>query len=203
MPYDRVYYHDYHGWRDTKEDVTRGFQCFYGGRRVKHLRQLVFYTATDDVNYTVIIYDRFEGGELLDPVHTQSGHIDYRGFHTIEVSAEVSISQGNDFYVYVSLDDGGHPYDCTSDIPVLLGADYRTIVQSNGQPGQSFYREGGDWVDLFTYNPSANFCIKALTNVVCWIESSAAFGPAPLDVTLTGNAGTIGDLLGVGFRRWG
>jgi hypothetical protein len=79
------------------------------------------------------------------------------------------LAEGEDFYVYLSLSDGGHPYDRTSDIPVLLGASYRTIVESSSNPEESYYKSGTDWLDFYDYNdPSGfqntgNFCIKALS----------------------------------------
>jgi len=72
--------------------------------------------------------------------------------------------------VYLLVSDGGLAFDRTSDIPVLLGADYRTIVESSANPDESYYNDGFGWLDLYDYNfsnPSwdetANFCIKALT----------------------------------------
>jgi len=82
----------------------------------------------------------------------------------------VTLTSGNDFYVYLLVSDGGLAFDRTSDIPVLLGADYRTIVESSANPDESYYNNGFGWLDLYDYNfsnPSwdetANFCIKALT----------------------------------------
>ena len=182
MAYDHVYYHDYHGWRDTLTGVAEAFNAFTATGD-EALTAVSFFTAADNVTYTATVYDRFEGGQLLDELASVTGTIDYTGFHTVDLGTGVALSPGEDFYIYLSLSAGGQPYDRTSDVPVLLGAHYRTTVESSAGAGESYYWTGSAWADLYNYdlgnptwNQTANFCIKGLTGALPGLEVSPSVG---------------------------
>ncbi|HWR64274.1 MAG TPA: lectin like domain-containing protein [Candidatus Thermoplasmatota archaeon] len=167
--FNHTYYYDYHGWRDELTDVTEVFNAFMTNGE-EELKMVSFYTAGDDVNYEVKVYDRFEGGVLLDELCTETGTIQYTGYHTIVLSDPVGFNADDDFYLYLKLSSGGQPFDRTSDVPVLLGGDSRTIVKSIAHAGESYYRSGASWLDLYdytftdpTWDHTANFCIKGYT----------------------------------------
>ena len=159
LSYDNIYTHDYHGWRDTFEDATLAMNAFTA-RGDEMIRAVSFYVAADSVAFTVRIYDDFEGGVLSDELALVSGLVEHRGFHTFDIDTPVAVSAGEDFYVSLEVSGGGQPYDRTSEVDVLLGARYRAMVTSTANPGESFYWDGASWVDLTSYDESANFCIK-------------------------------------------
>ena len=160
--YENVYYHDYHGWRDTMTGASEAFNLFVA-EQDEAIESVNFFTAVDSVVYTVQVYDQFTGGELVGLLAETTGFIERRGFHTIDMDTPADLTEGNDFCIYLSLSAGGHPYDRTSDVPVLLGADYRVIVPSAASPGESYYWSRSAWNDLNDYDSTANFCIKGLT----------------------------------------
>jgi C1A family cysteine protease len=164
--YSHVYYHDYHGWRDTMEDCQAAFNAFTSDRN-EYINSVSFYTAQDGVGYSVTIFDTFSGGSLSDELGSVSGSFNYRGFHTVDLPRSVYLESGNDFYISLSLSGGGQAYDRTSDIPVLLGAKGKTVVSSTASAGESYYFDGKGWIDMQNYTGdgypgTSNFCIKAL-----------------------------------------
>jgi len=161
LPYEHIYYHDYHGWRDTMTGCNAVFNAFVA-EHDELLQAVSFFTAADTVSYLVAVYDRFEGGQLLDELTSVSGVIAYTGFHTVDLPAPLRIGPGDDFFIYLWLSAGGQPYDRSSEIPVLLGSSGRVWVESASAPGQSYYYQNGAWHDLYAFNNTANFCVKGL-----------------------------------------
>jgi C1A family cysteine protease len=199
-PYNYTYYYDYHGWRDTLTDVSEAFNKFMTNGE-EALRAVSFYTSQDDVDYTVKVYDDFEGGTLLNERATVSGTIVYEGYHTVTLPSAVAFGAEDDFYVDVKLYSGGQAIDRTSEVPVLLGGqDQRTIVISAANADESYYLSGSTWLDLYEYSfsdPSwdhtANFCIKGFTTG--WVplysdlecEGSLSWPSVKVGTTVMGN----------------
>jgi len=167
-PWDQAYFHDYHGWRDTREEISEAFNSFTAtGSEV--LQAVSFFTAADSVTCDIIVYGEFIEGMLLNPLALKSTFLNHTGFHTVDLDAPITLHNGDDFHIYLQISAGGHPYDRSSDVPVLLGASYRVIVESSAAPGESWYREGDAWHDLYywendPWTGTANFCIKGLSS---------------------------------------
>lgn len=206
---ETIYSYDYHGWRDTFTDSSEAFNAFTANAS-DILKAVSFYTTTDNVGYTVKVYRSFTGGQLQDEAATQSGAIDYEGYHTIDLANPVALTAGAPFYVYVSVTNGGIAFDRTSDVPVLLGGSSRVIVHSLAHAGESYYMNGGTWTDLYTYqfsdpswDESANFCIKALTENPTedlWppVTTCTLSGTNPVNITLT----AVDDISGVNYTMY-
>ncbi|MDY6915601.1 MAG: lectin like domain-containing protein [Candidatus Cloacimonadota bacterium] len=167
MPYDKVYYHDYHGWRSSLDDILVAMNAFTA-EKDESLSAVSFFTMIDEESYILKIFDDFTD-EPANLLLEQTGVVDYRGVHTIELNEVLELTAGEDFYVQITL-TGAHAIDRTSEVPVLLGAKYRTTVESSAAAGESYYLDNGTWHDLQDYefdnsdwNGTANFCIKALT----------------------------------------
>ena len=169
LDFDTAYYHDYHGWRDTLTTASEAFNAFTA-HVDEDIVAVSFFTAENNVDFVVKIFGEFTDDQLNNELLSDTGFIEFSGLHTINLSETVSFFEGQQFYVYLHLSAGGHPYDRTSDVPVLLGASSRAIVPSTASEQQSYYKENDQWLDFYNFNdPSGfqntgNFCIKALAN---------------------------------------
>ena len=168
--YDKTYYHDYHGWRDTRTNCTEIFNAFTTTNE-SFLKSVSFFTAKDSVDFSVKVYDSFTGGQLSGLQCSVGGYIQHKGFHTVDLCSVVHFNNADDFYLYLYLSEGGQPFDRTSDVPVLLGYSCDVIVVSASNPGESYYKSGSSWLDLYNVDTTANFCIKGL-----FVNDTAAIG---------------------------
>jgi C1A family cysteine protease len=200
LDYDRFYYHDYHGWRDTLPEVDEAFNAF-GITSHQMVEAVSFFTVVDSAEYDLELYRSFNAGRLQNPITQLSGTAAVKGLHTVPLQEPFFAEDGDSVYVYLRLSEGGHPYDRTSDVPVLLGASYRTIVESSASPGESYYYDDGRWKDLYYWqeNPypnTGNFCMKLLANdyglsidpltdMTCSGDSGGPFEPTSWTYTIT------------------
>lgn len=195
--FSNIYYHDYHGWRDTLTEYTEAFNAFVAeGDEI--LVAVSFFTPVDNTSYEVKIYDQFANGELFDELSSQSGIIKHTGFHTLSLDNPVKILENEEFYIYVKL-DRGHPIDRTSEVPVLLGCEQLgTLVDSSARPGESYYRSNNQWLDLYyldtlPYPGTANFCMKGLV-IPQEIQISISGGWGASARITNNNAGDFSDI---------
>lgn len=173
-PYSNVYYHDYHGWRDTLTIAKEAFNKFIADcDDPEYLVAVSFITAVDHDEYEVKVYDNLVNGELQDELASASGSIVHAGYHTRDLNHAVALTDGDDFYIYVKFKDGFQAYGRTCSPPVLTEypRDRAVIVRSVAEEDQSYYRtsETEDWLDFIEYDDTTdwdgtgNFCIKGYT----------------------------------------
>ncbi len=164
--FDRAYFHDYHGWRETFEVSDEGFNRFVA-RRDESLESVSFFTTEDDVDVTMKVFDSFEDGILKGELSAVSTHEDHMGLHTLDLPEIVDLEEGDDFYIYQGVSSGGLAVDMTSQVPLLLdGTRSDPWVVSRSDADQSFYHEDGIWKDLYGWNETSNLCMKGLVSIM-------------------------------------
>jgi C1A family cysteine protease/PKD repeat protein len=195
--YRRVYYHDYHGWRDTRDNCYQVVNAFKVDSE-RMISDASFISAADNVDYLLQVYDNFDPATgpsvLLASAQGTAVHI---GLHTVALNHQVRLPQGDDFYVSLTLSGGGMAFDRTSLIPVLLGGaeDDAVLVRSTSAPGESYYYEDAGWHDLYAVDTTASFCVKALADKSSPVGVTNPIGTAPLSVTFSADW-LYGDVLG-------
>jgi C1A family cysteine protease len=158
--YSRIYYHDEFG-NVSSVNTPYAVNAFTPVAN-EPLKAVQFFTMADRANYDIRVYGTFSGGTLSNLLAEATGTEAYAGGHTVDLPAEVPLTTGKTFYVYLAISNGG-AYPQSIDYRVE-GYD----SASTASPGQSYYSfDGTTWKDLTSYSTwtsTANFSIKALTS---------------------------------------
>ncbi len=170
LPYDIIYYHDYHGRQDVMTSADSIFNVFHAKENVR-LKSVSFFTETENENYTIKVFGGFDGTNLTHIKTATSGIILHKGFHTVNIPGDVPVNNGEKFYVMLSLSDSKFAYDRTSNISITYGGkSSKNLIESSAASGESYYSAAGQWIDFYDYNdPSGfkgtgNFCLKVSAN---------------------------------------
>ena len=134
---------------DTFGDVTElntpyAFDAYTATSNSK-LKSVGFCTEADGASYNVRVYGTYTNGTLSNLLANTTGSETYAGYHTIDLATPVSLTTGQNFYVYVSITNGG-------DYPMAI--DYAVSGYDSactGSPGRSYYSFDGDQLDRFDH----------------------------------------------------
>lgn len=169
--YDNNYQYDgfgYKGWAYITGETTMSMANVFTADSLEELKAVSFHTVQNDVDYTVSIYSNLdEDGNPTDgKLRTvQTGHLDYRGYFTVELDKPVTIKQGTRYSVVVNI-TVPEGYNACIPLEYPEGYDGAHERSYHGEEGQSYFTVGEDysqWTDSVKegYN---NVCIKAFTD---------------------------------------
>ncbi len=119
-----------------------------------------FYTLVDGAGFEVRVYDDYTPGSgLSGQLASVTGTATYEGFHVVDFEEWITLPD-DDFAVVLYLDSGAPWGDDT--LYQAFERTYEGYCESVSEPGQSFYSfDGSSWGDLYSYNDTANFLMKA------------------------------------------
>ena len=181
LPYLDVYYHDYHGWRAKFETAKECFNKYVADNTAdEYLIDVSYFTTVNHEDWEIKVYDNFTGGELQDELASSSGSNIRIGYHTTKLNKPVTLTDGDDFYIYLKVTNGDLAYDRTSSPPAiaLVKPPADPIIPSHAEEDQSYYRTSptSAWTDLYDFEETItvdgntidcqgtqNFCIKGFT----------------------------------------
>jgi len=164
MIYDRIYAHDIHGWWNSYGGIYEAFNAFTTeNNELLHAVNIV--SLGDSTDYTITIYDNFDGYALSGELASVSGWIEFKGYHTIDLPTPLELPHDDDFYIKLYLSNAMIAYDNSTYVEHMPGAKGGVFIKSKSEPKQSYYFEDKEWNDLYYYDRSANFCIKGLARI--------------------------------------
>lgn len=140
----------------------------FTAKKDESINSVAFYTVMDNLHYTVDVYSSLpedyenpiDGGVLA---YSQSGDLDYQGYHTVDLPENVLVRQGTVFSVVVTVESDEKVY-----VPAE-GESGSTFVGAeenySSSPGQSYFKttSSNSWYDSgeWGYN---NVCVKAFAS---------------------------------------
>ena len=154
----RHYGHDDLGFCATA-GYSWGASVFKVRDNNEYLREVAFYTAKNDTDYEVCVYDL--GLEIPDnPVSDKliakcKGNIALAGYHTINLPEQTAMKQGEYFSVVLKTNHASMPIETKRD---------RHSENASVHDKESYFsRDGIKWTDGVNISGGSNACIKAFT----------------------------------------
>lgn len=182
--YDRNYGYDDLGWCRAMQYgsnplVGRMANVFRAVSPEETLEAISFYTTTVGTRYELRIYtDLTDAGNPTSGkmAHSQSGVQDFAGYHTVPLSAPVSLSAERPFAVVLTLENPDYKYPLAVEAYVKKYSENAYALR-----GQSFFSSDGiswrDSVDIADEKGvgSMNACIRAFTSLTSEESPPVAF----------------------------
>lgn len=106
MRYDKVLYHDLHGWRDTMAEATEAMNAF-AVESPTLISSGGFFTASDSTAWRLSVYSGFDGYEPCELLASDSGMFVHTGYHTVDFPEPFEAMKGDSLFVVLLLDRGG------------------------------------------------------------------------------------------------
>lgn len=169
--YDNIYQYDgfgYKGWAYITGENKMTMANIFTADSLEALKAVSFHTVQNDVDYEVKIYTFLGENDLPTEGRLsaeKSGHLDHRGYYTVELDEPVPIKADSRYSVVVSITvpDG---YNACIPLEYPEGFDGAHTRSYSSEEGVSYFTVGDDysqWTDSSVegYN---NVCIKAFTD---------------------------------------
>lgn len=154
---EKLYHYDEAGWRDSQgypPSTTAWGMVKFTAERDESVHAVDLWVVARIFDYTIQIYDDFDGNSVSNLLHSQSGGMtNSAGYVSIPLSTSVEISQGDDFYVVVE-------YDTTYQYPVTTDSVDTYYPIQVGNCFMSPDGSAGSWTDIGV-ELNRDICIRA------------------------------------------
>jgi len=155
-----LYHYDEGGWIDSygfPPSTTAWGLVKFTPTQDGYIHAVDLWQVVYNLNYTIYIYDDFNGSEVSNLLNSQSGTLSMSpGYNSIPLDSPVQVSKSDDFVVVVKYGTS-YEYPVTADstdtyYPIETGKCY---ISPDGSPGS--------WVDMGV-NYNRDICIRARTS---------------------------------------
>lgn len=200
--YTRNYQYDTNGWSFSantdrhNQNVATAANIFTAASN-EQLEAVSFYTTDANAEYSISVYTGVTPGEPESGtcvLKGQRGREPYAGYHTIELSEAVKLTQGEAFSIVVTFKNP--TYNQPLAIEWCPTPDNQTVPAYMGTGGESYILKDGTWQDIAGHTGTGyyitNVCIKGFTNplpadgeAVGTVRFSEIEGPVADHTTLT------------------
>jgi len=157
--YDKEYSYDPLGWVGSYS-YTWGGNVFTASEN-ENLEAVSFYTPVENSSYTLKYYTGVTSNPTSGTLAgTQTGTIDFAGYHTVPLDAPIALAAGQKFSVVLNLTTPGYSY------PMAVEYPYTTYSsKASAASGQSYLGFNGTaWNEATGVKTGMNVCIKAFTS---------------------------------------
>jgi len=130
---DTLYHYDEAGWGESwgyGSPTAWGLVKFSAGKD-DCLQAVDFWAVDDSMNYTIYIYDDFDGSVLSNLLHTQSGSTAEAGYYSIPLTAPVWVAKNDEFVVVMQFTCTGYNYPIPADRFAPIETQ-KTYISANG-----------------------------------------------------------------------
>ncbi len=177
---ESIYQYDGYGYRsgiggrtESGTPVTVGAEAnVFTAEKNEMLSSVSFYTMQDSIEYEISVYKNVTKGKDTPTADgtkstvVTTGYAEYRGYHKISLSENISLDKGENFAVVVTMYYTGDtttplyiPYEGASG-----SSDGVYICYYSSESGQSYYRLGSSgWIEASADENKNNVCVKAFT----------------------------------------
>jgi len=133
-----LYHYDEAGWYDnwgfgSPNDTAWGLVKFVA-QKDDCIHAVDFWAVDNNMQYTIYIYDDFNGIAVSNLIHSQSGSCAKAGYYSVELTTPIWVSHGDDFVVAMEFTCSGYywPVPCDRYAPIETQKTYLSPSGANG-----------------------------------------------------------------------
>lgn len=162
--FDNNYQHDELGntasWGTSETEMFANVFTVDQGNE-ETLEAVSFYALGENTAYEVFVVEEYINNNSFDSMRKiASGSFDYAGYYTVELEEKIALVSGQEIAVIVKITTPDSKSPVAVEVPNGI---YNSTSRATSNPGESFVKINGQWVDFYSIRNNGNVCLKAFT----------------------------------------